>query len=299
MILLKRYRIDRKVGSGNFGQVYRGVNIVTKQPVAIKIEKSRTKGRFQLDKEYKIYKKLSDAPHWARVYDYKYQDYRAVMVMDLLGLNLDQVFQKFNRSFKATIIGYMAQKMISTIQTFHSMGYLHRDIKPQNFLIKHNSIENLAQDIFPEIYLVDYGISKSLDAVTQEDYTNEHNKLEGTVPYASPYCHLGIVNSRRDDLLSLAYVLIYFARGSLKWQNLDHRRFSKEDYHRNVMMMKLSLCPEKIVGLDDGKDGLLRIVLLNFYLMVFSLKVGEIPSYEHLKSLFQPLLTEFNGYITV
>ncbi|KAI0310387.1 kinase-like domain-containing protein, partial [Amylostereum chailletii] len=104
---------------------------------------------------------------------------------------------------------------ISHLESLHSRGYIHRDIKPSNFLF---GLEEESMRVF----LIDFGLAhRYIDPDSGRHIPFNHTKeLIGTPRWASINAHSGIEQSRRDDLESLAYVLIYFARGSLPWQKM-------------------------------------------------------------------------------
>ena len=133
------------------------------------------------------------------------------MIMELLGDNLEQLFNKNNRKFSLKIICEISNQTISRLEYIHNKNIIHRDIKPENFLIGINNNKNI-------LYLIDYGLSKK--------YKNkkgfhipyiEGKKLIGTIKYISINTLLGIEQSRRDDLESLSYSIIYFLEGKLLW----------------------------------------------------------------------------------
>lgn len=105
--------------------------------------------------------------------------------------------------------------MIQRIEYIHSRGFLHRDVKPDNFLIGIGKRQHY-------IHLVDYGLAKRYkDPRTDEHIPYRDDKsLTGTARYASLNTHNGIEQARRDDLECLAFVLIYFMRGNLPWQGV-------------------------------------------------------------------------------
>ena len=85
----------------------------------------------------------------------------------------------------------------------HEHDYVHRDLKPENFVIGLDKEENI-------IYLIDFGLSKKYkDSKGDHILYKEGKSILGTVRYVSIYTHLGIEQSRRDDIESLGYILIY------------------------------------------------------------------------------------------
>lgn len=136
---------------------------------------------------------------------------------------------------------------MTRIEYVHTKNIIHRDIKPENFLIGLKKKEYI-------IYLIDYGLSKRY----RDPKTGEHinyidgKSLTGTARYASLYTHLGIEQSRRDDLESIGYLLIYFLKGELPWQGLKART-NKERYTK-IMEKKIEFIPEILCKDLPGKN---------------------------------------------
>lgn len=138
------------------------------------------------------------------------------MVMDLLGPSLQDLFQKCNRRFDLKTVVLIGKQVITRLEYLHSKKFIHRDIKPENFLM--GTHQNCTK-----VFVIDFGLSKKYIQKNGEHIPYKDNKsLTGTPRYASINSHLGIEQSRRDDLESVVYMLIYFLKGSLPWQNLKN-----------------------------------------------------------------------------
>uniref|UniRef100_A0A1A8HMN9 non-specific serine/threonine protein kinase n=1 Tax=Nothobranchius korthausae TaxID=1143690 RepID=A0A1A8HMN9_9TELE len=192
-----KYRLGRKIGSGSFGDIYLGSNIATGEEVAIKLECVKTKHP-QLHIESKFYKMMQGGVGIPSIKWCGAEGDYNVMVMELLGPSLEDLFNFCSRKFSLKTVLLLADQMISRIEYIHSKNFIHRDVKPDNFLMGLGKKGNL-------VYIIDFGLAKKYrDARTHQHIPYRENKnLTGTARYASINTHLGIEQSRRDDLESL------------------------------------------------------------------------------------------------
>ncbi|KAJ0232461.1 Protein kinase domain-containing protein [Hirschfeldia incana] len=222
------YKLDRKLGKGGFGQVYVGrkmgsatANAARFGPgameVALKFEHTSSKGcNHGPPYEWQVYNALGGSHGVPRVHFKGRQGDFYVMVMDILGPSLWDVWNSTSQAMSTEMVACIAIEAISILEKIHSKGYVHGDIKPENFL--------LGPPGTPEekkLFLVDLGLAiKWRDNATGQhvEYDQRPDVFRGTVRYASVHAHLGRTCSRRDDLESLAYTLVFLLRGRLPWQ---------------------------------------------------------------------------------
>jgi len=269
-----KYRLGRKIGSGSFGDIYLGTDITNAEEVGIKLECIKTKHP-QLHIESKIYRMMQGGvgipivKWWGTEGDYN------VMVMELLGPSLEDLFNFCSRKFSLKTSLLLADQMISRVEYIHSKNFIHRDIKPDNFLMGLGKKGNL-------VYVIDFGLAKKYrDSKTHQHIPYRENKnLTGTARYASINTHLGIEQSRRDDMESLGYVFMYFLRGSLPWQNL--KAATKRQKYERISEKKMATPIEELC---KGFPSELA-TYLNF---CRSLRFDDKPDYSYLRQLFRNL----------
>jgi len=269
-----KYRLGRKIGSGSFGDIYLGTNISTLEEVAIKLECVKTKHP-QLHIESKFYRIMQGGVGIPTIKWCGSEGDFNVMVMELLGPSLEDLFNFCSRRFSLKTVLLLADQLISRIEFIHSKNFIHRDIKPDNFLMGLGKKGNL-------VYIIDFGLAKKYrDARTHQHITYRENKnLTGTARYASINTHLGIEQSRRDDMESLGYILMYFVTGTLPWQGL--RAATKQQKYERISEKKMA----------TPIDVLCRGAPCEFatYLNYCrSLRFEEKPDYSYLRQLFRNL----------
>ena len=210
------YKIGKKIGEGSFGVIFEGTNIISNLPVAIKFEPRKTEAP-QLRDEFKTYKFLSGSEGVPSAYYFGQEGLHNILVIDLLGPSLEDLFDWCGRRFSVKTTVQVAVQMLSLIETIHNHDLIYRDIKPDNFLIGRPG-----QPDENAVHLVDFGMAKFyIDQRTKTHIPyREKKSLSGTARYMSVNTHLGREQSRRDDLEALGHVFFYFLRGQLPWQGL-------------------------------------------------------------------------------
>jgi serine/threonine protein kinase len=221
------------LGKGSFGEIYIAQDTMMRSYVAIKLESQKNKNP-QLKIEKNILDMMSDSEGFPKVFDYGSHDDSNYMVMELLGPTLADLFEYCGNKFTIQTILLLAIQMIQRIQDLHNKNYIHRDIKPENFLIG-------IEDNSNTVYLIDFGLSKKYkDSKTMEHIGyKETRQLTGTARYASINNHLGVEQSRRDDLEAIGYVLLYFLKKRLPWQGVEGS--SQNAKYKKILERKLSI----------------------------------------------------------
>ncbi|KAM0017520.1 putative protein kinase CK1-CK1 family [Helianthus debilis subsp. tardiflorus] len=269
-----KFRLGRKIGSGSFGEIYLGTNIQTNEEVAIKLENIKTKHP-QLLYESKLYKILQGGTGIPNVRWFGVEGDYNVLVLDLLGPSLEDLFNFCSRKLSLKTVLMLADQMINRVEFIHCKSFLHRDIKPDNFLMGLGRRAN-------QVYAIDFGLAKKYrDSSTHQHIPYRENKnLTGTARYASMNTHLGIEQSRRDDLESLGYVLMYFLRGSLPWQGL--KAGNKKQKYEKISEKKVSTSIESLCRGYPTE-------FASYFHYCRSLRFDDKPDYAYLKRIFRDL----------
>jgi len=275
---LENFKIIKKIGGGSFGQIFEAVDLRNQECLAVKFETSEIKHAHLLY-EAKLYSYLHQDYHVLdkgipKVYLYaSLADYN-IMVMDLLGPSLETLFTLCNKKFSLKTVLLIADQALSRIEYLHSRQFLHRDIKPDNLLMGMGKKAH-------KLFLIDFGLAKKYAKNGKHIDFKENKDLLGTAKYASISTHLGYEQSRRDDLEALAYVLIYFLRGSLPWQNMNGK--DKFEKYSNIKEKKINVSDEELCkGLPHE--------FLEYLKYCKNLKFEEDPDYKLLKEKFKTLL---------
>ena len=272
-IIFKKYRVKKKLGEGAFGDVYMGSSIENNELVAIKVEQRKIAKPLLETEAFFLYSLrglgIPEVLSFGRLRNYN------VLVEPLLDKSLFDLFAERRKRLALEDICLIAKQVIDRIQWVHSKNIVHRDIKPDNFLIGRKD-PNV-------IYLIDFGLSKKYKSST----TGKHikfgftGKLTGTVRFASANALRGGEQSRRDDLESIGYMIIFFMRGRLPWQGVTGNK--KMERYLKIYKMKKNVAPE-----DLCKS--LPKQMTDFMRYVKQLEFEQEPDYNYLRNLFNSII---------
>lgn len=226
------YKIEKRIGGGSFGEIFKAVSVATNEVYAVKTEPVDAKMP-QLFYECKLYKLIGGGAGVPTIKWCGVEGVYNVMVFQMLGPSLENLMQTYGKfSLKSTIM--LADQLIQRLELLHNKDYVHRDIKPDNFLMGLNDRKTL-------LYIIDLGLCKRYrDAHSHEHIPfKEGRGITGTIRYASTNAHQGFECSRRDDLESIGYMLVYFLTGKLPWQGLSIA--NKDQKYAEIYRLKKTL----------------------------------------------------------
>ena len=274
-IFFSKYKAIKKLGEGSFGKVYKAE--YNGDYYAIKMEnKSKEQGLLELEATIMSYLKGPNIPF---IKSYGYSGDFNVLVMQLLDKSLEDLINKYN-TFSIKTVAILGYQMVNIMQYIHDRHIIHRDIKPDNFVMG-------AQEDNAKLYILDFGLAKkyrSSRTLVQYPYVKK-KKLTGTARYASIHALEAYEQSRRDDLESVGYVLMYFLRGNLPWQGLKVR--SKEDRYKKILEKKKETSSQ-----DLCKD--FPHEFFEYVDYTKNLEYEENPDYDFLRQKFLDVLKGLN-----
>ena len=271
-----KYRTIKKIGEGSFGKVYKAE--YDGEYYAVKFE-DRNKGQNLLEAEATIMSYLK-GPNIPVIKSFGYSGDYNILVMQLLGKSLEELFNKLQK-FSVKTSALLIYQMITILQYIHDKHIIHRDIKPDNFVMGLNKKNAI-------LYLLDFGLAKkyrSSRTLVQYPYIKK-KKLTGTARYASIHALEEMEQSRRDDMESIGYVIMYFLRGNLPWQGLKIK--SKEDKYKKILDKKKETSSKDLcINFPDE--------FREFVEYTRNLDYEEEPAYEKYRNKFYNLICNKRG----
>lgn len=264
-LIANKYKLLDKIGQGSFGSIYKGENIRTKEYVAIKIEPVINDTKL-LKNESTIYQYLNNDEGFPNVKWFGKDKTNYYMVINLLGESLQSLIER-RYTFSLKLVLQIGIQIINLLKTIHDKGLIHRDIKPDNFLLGLNNKNK-------QIYLIDFGFCKTFLNNDKHIEMKKVNNLIGTNNFASVNAHDFNELSRRDDLESLGFMLIYFYFGNLIWK----------DYTDNEMIRVMK---NTIINDENNPK-----ILIEYFKIIKCLEFKEKPNYDLLINMFKDQLKE-------
>ncbi|KAH8292237.1 hypothetical protein KR054_007548, partial [Drosophila jambulina] len=232
IVVAGKYRLLSRIGQGSFGELYRAEGLKYGELVAVKLERAAVKHPL-LAREARIYGILQGGVGIPHMRHYGTEGEFNVMVLDLLGPTLEDMLNLCSRTFSMKTILMLADQILIRVEYLHLKCFVHRDIKPDNFLMgrgRHTT----------QVFMIDFGLAKKYFSQSTQlhiEYT-ENKELVGTARYASVRAHFA-EQGRRDDLESVGYLLLYFRRGRLPWQGI--RAASEVQKYERIAECKASV----------------------------------------------------------
>jgi len=277
IVIQKKYQLIKAIGAGAFGSVFQGISLKTRDHVAIKMENTNTPAK-SLKHEAMILNYLysEGCRSVPAVFWYGKHDEIVTLVMTFYECSL---FDHFKRGVLSKIhVHKIMIQCIMVIEFLHKKLVLHRDIKPQNIMIKDGSI-----------HFIDFGLATFYVKENGEHWeqAEENTEIVGTPKYVSYYVHDGKLPARRDDLISLGYIYILLICGELPWDNLNvednFENFYEIDirHYKNIQRKNAKALP-KLRELFYEKLS----AFINYITYCYSLHDDQQPDYDALCKLF-------------
>ena len=275
--------LNKKLGSGSFGQIYQCLNTKTNEILACKIE-SINELKPQLYHESKILLLMKNCTGFPTCYDFILTDQDKILIMDYLGPNLDTIMNKLPsdnniKKFTTKTSLMIMIQAIERLKSLHEKGIIHRDIKPENFVIGPKNKERI-------IYLIDFGLSKKISNDKILPTIKADRNIIGTMRYISMNTHQGYEQGRRDDLESLFYIIIYFIKGELPWQNIKCK--TRQEKYNKIFEIKKKVTEDGELVED------LPIEMKKILEYILGLNFAERPNYLMMKNAIELILNKLN-----
>ena len=280
-LIFGKYKINKRIGKGSNSIIFSGININNQELVALKIqEKSLLNENIEKEAYYLLQLKGYGIP---KIISFGYFGKYNILIEELLGKSLEDLFKQNKNKEKSIILKDMIMtgiQLIDRIEYIHSKNILHLDIKPNNFLVGYKDPSL--------IYIIDFGLSKKYRSSRTGRHISfsKRKYFSGNLKYSSVNNLKGIISSRRDDLESLGYMLIYLYKNILPWDNIE--AISKAEIANKLFYIK-TLIPVNILCKDLPKE------MTEFMIYTKSLKFDEKPNYSYMRNLFEIMLKKLSN----
>ena len=277
-IVFNKYKIKKRLGKGSFGAIY--LVEYNNKLYAMKLENTK-KGFYILDKEVKIMNYLY-GPRIPYVKSFGQCGFYNVLIMEVLGKSLEELREILpNKKMSIPCVCKLSYQMIQILEQIHKRSLIHRDVKPDNFIMGIGPNNKF-------LYMIDLGFAqpyRDLSTLAHRPMARGQG-ITGTSRFASINTLSGYTQSRRDDLESLAYVIIFIATGTLPWVNI--KSDNKDDLYNKILISKIQTSTEVLCkGLPPQFEEYVKYVK--------NMKYEEEPDYNYLKNLFLNLLKKSGG----
>ena len=278
-IFFEKFKIIKKIGQGSFGRIYSCQDITTNEFFAMKVEQNSFQNNvLETESKYLTYLKGFGIPE---IKYFGHTDKYHLLIETLLDKSLENLYSESHGNFNLKDVSMIGIQVLDRLEYIHNKNVIHRDIKPDNFVIGKNVDKKT-------IYIIDFGLAKKY----RNPKTLEHiqfkmtKRLTGTARYASVNALKGGEQSRKDDLESLVYMLLYFLRGGLPWQGVAG--MTKGEKYKKIYYLKKNIGAEKLFENlpEEFKE---------FYLYVKKLEFEQEPDYNYCRKLFLNIIEKRLG----
>ena len=272
-LIFKKFRVGKLIYKSNLSTIHEGINELNGEQVALKFERTGQKYNFLESEAYFLFllkgEGIPKIISYGKIIGFK------VIIEELLGESIYLLWKNttFDIKNKLNDLCLIAIQCLDRLKYIHSKNTLHRDIKPFNFLFGKTNPKLL--------YLIDFGISTKY----RSSRTGKHIKFKfvrnaiGSLRYMSINSNSCYEQSRRDDLESLGYILIYLIKKTLPWISIENSNINKIEKYRKVRDLKMSTLPEELCsGLPKEFSDYIKYCR--------NLSFEQEPNYNYLRNLF-------------
>ena len=277
-IIFNKYKIIKRLGRGSFGYIY--LVEYNNKLYAMKIENTK-KGFYILDKEVYLMSHLY-GPRIPYVKSFGNLGSYNILVMEVLGKSLEDIKEVLpSKKMSISCVCKLSYQMLQILEHIHKKSFVHRDVKPDNFIMGIGQNSKF-------LYMIDFGFAKTYrDPITLAHIPYQKGAgMTGTARFASVNTLSGYNQSRRDDLESLGYVIIYIASGTLPWANI--KSDNKDELYNSILKFKSEITPEQLCrGLPPQFEAYINYIRR----MTFD----QEPDYKYLRNLFLTALQKYGG----